>query len=197
MHIISTTATTTGETIASNIAQQLEQHGWEYNELATATGLPWSTLVAYRSDASDMTAYELTLVAEALEVEVVDLVTAAAPTSYAVTGQCVEHAWCVLAAGGEHDDFHLSETITLAPPAEGAPVGVHAHVVLDRGHGERPQLVLDGRTASGSFDVELDARGASTLLLALIEERGTGPLTPAGEKLLQLLGDTLDGRVTA
>lgn len=65
---MSTTAASTGETIASNINAELDRLGWDYDRLATESGMTRGRLVSYRADAGRMTMGELWLVAVALGV---------------------------------------------------------------------------------------------------------------------------------
>lgn len=51
-----------GETIARNINAQLERLGWEYDDLAAASGLSRGEVVAHRGDASDLSMYDLALI---------------------------------------------------------------------------------------------------------------------------------------
>lgn len=117
------------------------------------------------------------------------------PTSDTPAARCPDHAWCTLTTeASEHRDFHVSRTIDLVPARDGGEAAaVSAWVTQDRGHGEQPRLVVDGRTAAGTFDSEVSARGAYLLLAAIVEAPAASPLPPAGETVLQLLDEAVHG----
>jgi hypothetical protein len=92
---MSTTGTTPGEIVASNIAEELSRRGWDHELLADATDIPMSKLAACADDASRMTMNELAAVASALDIR----------------------AWELLAEGGRAP---IPDPSTWGTPAPGA-----------------------------------------------------------------------------
>lgn len=65
--------TTLGVTIATNIGRHMDRLGWEFDDLAAATGIEWCDLIDHRADATKMELHVLEAVAAALEVCPADL----------------------------------------------------------------------------------------------------------------------------